>query len=220
VGTKGSLSRPEMVRRQLGWEGIIEPDMPPDERTLLAGIAAGDSDALQRLYALYRARLWSYLYHQLGTDSGWTEELTQDVFLAVWKSASGYRGDARVATWIFRIAHNLAANARRDQTRRIQGEPLEAADTGDAAACDLPSVRSAEDVVLDRLTLGQALEALSPSHREVLDLAFAQGFTASDIAHILGIPIGTVKSRISYARRALQMHLTAEQREQEQRGER
>jgi RNA polymerase sigma-70 factor (ECF subfamily) len=180
--------------------------MPPDEQTLLARIAQGDQDALKCLYAVYRLRLWSYLWRQLDRDAGWTEELVQDVFLAVWRSAGSYRGQAQVATWLFRIAHNLAANARRARARRIQPEsPEEAGDV--EGQDDVIAAHSHEDRVLDRLALTEALDRLSPRHREVLDLAFHQGFAPAEIAAILGIPVGTVKSRISYARRALQDQL-------------
>lgn len=182
-----------------------------DERALLRRVAAGDQHALRDLYAEYRPRLWGYLFHQLDGDAGWTEELTQDVFVAVWRSAGTYRGDAQVATWLFRIAHNLAANARRARDRRPQTERLAIGDSGGSDELDerddLPSGVSHEDAVLDRLTLASALGQLAARHREVLDLVFVQGFSMAEVSTILGVPVGTVKSRVSYARRALHAHL-------------
>lgn len=180
-----------------------------DERSLLRRIAGGDQHALRCLYATYRTRLWSYLFSQLDGDAGWTEELTQDIFLAVWRSAATYRGEAKPATWLFRIAHNLAANACRARDRRPQSERLVLTDDGDERD-DLPMGVSPEDAVLDRLTLVAALDRLSPRHREVLDLVFVQGFSMDEAASIVGVPVGTVKSRVSYARRALHAHLAAE----------
>jgi RNA polymerase sigma-70 factor, ECF subfamily len=186
--------------------------MPPDERALLAQIAGGDQHALRCLYAAYRTRLWNYLWRQLDRDPGWTEEVVQDVFLAVWRSAGSFRDEARVATWLFRIAHNLAANARREHSRRLSGQSLQG--DGDESDEDVTGAAdSHEDVVLDRLALAEALDRLSPKHRGGLDLAFFQGFSADEIAGILGIPTGTVKSRISYARRALRAHLLLAQPE-------
>jgi RNA polymerase sigma-70 factor (ECF subfamily) len=176
-----------------------------DERALLRRIAGGDQHALRCLYAGYRTRLWGYLLHQLDGDAGWTEEVAQDLFLAVWRSAGTYRGESRPAAWLFRIAHNLAANARRARARRLQSEPL-AAEAGD----ELPVEASHEDAVLDRLALLAALGRLSSAHREALELVFVQGFGMDEVAAILGVPVGTVKSRISYARRALRTHLVAE----------
>jgi RNA polymerase sigma-70 factor (ECF subfamily) len=183
-----------------------------DERALLSRIAGGDQHALRCLYAAYRARLWSYLIHQLDGDAGWTEEILQDAFLAVWRSAGTYRGEAQPATWLFRIAHNLAANARRARGRRPQGERLDVADADDEWG-DVLAEASHEDAVLDRLTLAAALDRLSPAHREALDLCFVQGFRIEEVATILDIPPGTVKSRISYARLALRAHLAAERRD-------
>lgn len=191
--------------------------MPTNEaghdHCLLSRIARGEAQALHDLYAAYRTRLWSYLWPLLGRDAGWTEELVQDVFLAVWRSASTYRGQARVATWIFHIAHNLAVNARRDRSRRLIAESL-GGDDGEAAEA-ASSMPSPEAMVMDRLALDEALDALSAKHREVLDLAFVQGFTMDEIAAILDVPPGTVKSRISYARRALYAQLAHPQGQEE-----
>lgn len=195
--------------------------MAPDERDLLAQIASGDVDAMKCFYALYRQRLWAYLWRQLDRDSGWAEEVTQDVFLAVWRSASGYRGDAQVSAWLFRIAHNAAANARRARSRRIAGQQLTSETDDDECGSPITLASpSLEDAVLDRLALAQALDRLSPKHREVLDLAFYQGFGSEEIAEILGIPVGTVKSRISYARRALQAHFAQATSVEEQHNDR
>ena len=183
-----------------------------DERALLRRVAAGDEHALRCLYARYRTRLWTYLFHQLDGDAGWTEEVVQDVFLAVWRSAATFRGDAQPATWLFRIAHNLAVNARRDRSRRPQAEPLEPADVADERAD--PLVDDAhDDAVLDRLALSVALGRLSLPHREALGLVFVQGFSLGEAATILDVPVGTVKSRISYARRALRTHLASQSSE-------
>jgi RNA polymerase sigma-70 factor (ECF subfamily) len=80
----------------------------------------------------------------------------------------------------------------------------------DSERDDLPATASVEDVVLDRLSLGAALAKLSAVHREVLDLVFVQGFRLDEVAVIVSVPLGTVKSRISYARRALQAQLAAD----------
>ena len=183
-----------------------------DDRVLLRRVAGGDEHALRCLYARFRTRLWSYLFYQLDGDAGWTEEVVQDVFLAAWRAADTFRGDAQPATWLFRIAHNLAVNARRDRSRRPQAEPLEPADAGDNRA-DLLVDAPHDDAVLDRLALATALDRLSLMHREALELVFVQGFSLGEAAAILDVPVGTVKSRISYARRALRTHLASESSE-------
>ncbi len=181
--------------------------MQVDDQALLVQIIQGDQEALKHLYARYREPVYRYLWYQLERNTGWTEEIVQDVFLNIWRSAAQYRGEARLATWIFRIAHHLAAKARRDRSRRAEGHLIEL-EAGDDEGAGISEehvffVNSHEEGVLNRLTLTDALQQLSPRHRTVLELVFLQGFSPAEVAQVLDVPVGTVKSRISYARRAL-----------------
>src|SRR5258706_9446695 len=177
----------------------------PDSALLLRRIAGGDEEALQQLYVEYRPRLRRYLWYQLDGDTLAVEEALQDPFLAVWRTAGTYRGEAKLATWFFQIAHYLALRARQTATRQA-GIRL---NQGEQAEEQTPAAYSLEDVVLDRLALEEALGQLSVKHRAVLHLVFQQGFSAEEVAQILDIPVGTVKSRVSYARRALTSALAA-----------
>ncbi len=168
------------------------------DRALVARVATGDQDALRRLYEAYYPRLWRYLWYALAGDATLTEEVIQDCCLAVWHNAHKYRGTAKVATWIFQIAHNRAANARRAQPNMTI--PL-------SPETDFPGTDSLEDLVINRVLLSEALGHLAPIHQAVLDLFFYQGFSLAEIADILHVPIGTVKSRLHHARRALLHHL-------------
>ncbi len=182
-----------------------------DVQQLVARIAAGDDEALRELYGLYRPRLRRYLWHQLDGDLQAVEEALQDVFLAVWRTAGAYRGDARVATWIYQIAHYHVLHAHRSRHLRDELFPVDApygSDDGNAPSERL-SIASHEDAVLDRLALADAFRQLSVKHRAVLDLVFQHGFSLDETAQILDVPLGTVKSRISYARRSLQRALSA-----------
>ncbi len=177
----------------------------PDPTLLLRRVANGDEEALRQLYTEYRPLLRRYLWGQLDGDGHAVEEAMQDTFLAVWRTADAYRGEAKVATWLFQIAHYIALRTRKAAARRWRNAvDIEAASSEDAVA---PMTASPEDAVLDQLMLDEALSHLSTKHRAVLHLIFQQGFTAEETAHILGIPVGTVKSRVSYARRALQSAL-------------
>jgi RNA polymerase sigma-70 factor, ECF subfamily len=164
---------------------------------LLERIAAGDEDALMQLYAEYRPRLWRYVWQQVGGDRELAEEVLQDVFLAIWHGVGTFAHRATLSTWIFRIAHNIAASSR--HTRRRQGEWLsERSERLHAAPHGNP-----EDEVLERLTLVDALAHLSAKHREVLELMCYHGFTCEEAGQILDVPVGTVKSRMNHARKAL-----------------
>lgn len=176
--------------------------MAADDALLLARVATGDEDALRALHHRYRSPIRRYLWHQLGGDPRAVEETLQDVFLAVWRGAPGYRGDATVATWVFQIARYLAIRTRRTQRRHAVAIPLDPPGDEDVSQPDWLSV-SCEDEVLDRLALADCLQRLSAKHREVLELVFHYGFSLDEVARILDVPAGTVKSRVSYARRAL-----------------
>jgi RNA polymerase sigma-70 factor, ECF subfamily len=86
---------------------------PPDDSTLIKRIASGQQDALSQLYSIYRPRLRRYLWHQLDANPAAVEDALQEVFLAVWRAAPSYRGEAQVATWLFQIAHYQVLHARR-----------------------------------------------------------------------------------------------------------
>lgn len=178
----------------------------PDPALLLCRIADGDEEALRQLYVEHRPRLRRYLWSQLDGDGHAVEEALQDTFLAVWRTAGAYRGEAKVATWLFQIAHYVALRTRKAAARRWQSET----EIAPSEAAAVPATASPEDAVLDQLTLDEALSRLSTKHRAVLHLVFQQGFTAEEAAQILGVPVGTVKSRVSYARRALQSALTCQ----------
>lgn len=181
-----------------------------DERLLLAQIATGDEEALRQLYLAYRPRLRRYLWHQLAGDNASVEDALQEVFLAVWRTAGGYRGEARVSTWLYQIARYVALGVRRRHARQPDALPLDLDDDDDHlpyARLDAQDWSAANDScerrALDRVALRDALARLSPRHREALTLVFQHGFSPQEVAQILDVPAGTVKSRISYARKAL-----------------
>jgi RNA polymerase sigma-70 factor, ECF subfamily len=184
-------------------------NLPTGDTMLLARITAGDEDALRQLYAAYRLRLWRYVWQQVGGEADLVEEVLQDVFLAVWHGAGAFRHDASISTWIFRIAHNICANATRLRSRRPVGAPRLPGAAPDAASVSIGTYDSPEEQVVDRLTLTEAIERLPLKHRQVLELIFYQGFTCEQAGHILEVPTGTIKSRLSYARKALAVRLGA-----------
>ena len=187
----------------------------PDEQAIIARIADGDQHALHELYTTYRPRLRRYLWHQLQGDHGLVEEALQDIFLSVWKSAGTFRHEAQVGTWLFRIARHRVSHQRRDTARRPEGHLIHLDENDDESATPL-HILSHKDAVVERLALNDALNQLSEKHREVLELIFRYGFSLEEVAQILEVPAGTIKSRISYARRALMRELaTANAREED-----
>jgi RNA polymerase sigma factor (sigma-70 family) len=168
-----------------------------DERQVINRIAIGDRDALAELYACYQHTLFSYLL-QLTPDHGLAEEILQDTLVAVWKCAQSFEGRSSVRTWLIGIARRQAHNTLRQRRLPLADETemegLVATDP-DPEAWTLASFARDE--------LAAAFRQLAPLHREVLVLTFVQELSYQETATILEVPVGTVKSRLSNARRAL-----------------
>jgi len=166
-----------------------------EDRELLSRIATGDEAAFKRLYARYADRVFRYALTLL-RNRHLAEEVVQETMVAVWNGARTFRGTAQVSTWIFGIARNQAHALRRRESRgeRVPDEPAVLPDPAERVE------------VQDRVLA--AVEELPPEQREVVFLAFYEGFSYREIARILGVPEGTVKSRMYFAKRKLREVLT------------
>ncbi|MBN1890529.1 MAG: RNA polymerase sigma factor [Thermoflexales bacterium] len=170
-----------------------QADGPITETFLLRQVAAGDESAFNELYRLYNAPIYTYLLHLIHEPAE-AEDLLQEVFVAVWKQAASFRGQAKVKTWLLQIAHNQAVSWLRKNS-------CEQA-TLDGGLPEATTAATPLDQVADLWRAGQvrsALDQLSRKHRAVVELAFVHGLSHSEIAQIIDRPLGTVKSRMSYA---------------------
>ncbi len=180
------------------WEDLptqthtLDPDLP-----LVQAIAAGETRALDELYARRGPGLLSFLVARL-SDRTLAEEVLQDVMLAVWNHADSFRGESSVRTWLLVIARNRAINARRRKRPALvslsDAPDLPSADTGPFEAVARK---------FDQSTVRQALQHLPPDHRELLVLFFFHQLSGPEIAEVLAIKIGTVKSRLHRAKESL-----------------
>ena len=129
------------------------------------------------------------------------EEVVQDTLLRVWRSADRFDPDrGSVETWVFTIARNCAT----DRLRRRSVRPRTVARLDEVSVA--PD-RSQVDRVLEAWVLGEALQSLSPEHREAIVEVHYRGRTVRETASLLDLPVGTVKSRVYYGLRALRLHL-------------
>jgi RNA polymerase sigma-70 factor (ECF subfamily) len=164
---------------------------------LVQRIAAGDERALECLYARHAQSLFAYAYHLIG-DRGAAEEALQDTFVAIWRGATSFEERSTVRTWLFGICRRQALQRVRRGAPAAQ--PIE-------EVPEPPSEDPGPDAVVlaraDASAVAAALATLSPIHREVLDLTFGADLSHAEVAEVLGIPVGTVKSRLFHARAAL-----------------
>lgn len=161
-----------------------------EDRELLSRVAEGDEAAFRRLYERYATRVFRYALTIL-RDRHLAEEVVQESMVAVWNGARTFRGTSQVSTWIFGIARNQAHALLRREARgaRTPNEPLVLPDPAGEVERE------------DRVRL--AVDRLPPEQREVVFLAFYEGLSYREIAQMLGVPEGTVKSRMYYAKRNL-----------------
>jgi RNA polymerase sigma-70 factor (ECF subfamily) len=157
-------------------------------------------DEMRELYRSYGPELYGFAVNCLG-DRGLAEEVVQDVFTRVWRHADSYDPSrASFRTWIYGIARNAIIDVK----RRAAVRPALA--TPPAELDESESANSLENALLG-WQVSAALERLTPEHRQVIRLAHFQGMRLREIAEHTGIPLGTVKSRVSYALRGLRLAL-------------
>jgi RNA polymerase sigma-70 factor, ECF subfamily len=156
-------------------------------------------DELRELYRRYASELFGFATSALG-DRELAEEVVQDVFAQLWRHAGDYdQRRASVRTWLYAIARNRIIDAH----RRAAARPKRADD--DASLDTAAEMDAALDHAVLRWQVTAALARLSPAHREVIRLAHYGGLTMREIAERTGVPLGTVKSRTSYALRHLRL---------------
>ena len=156
---------------------------------------------MRALYRTYGPELYGFAVSALG-DRGHAEEIVQEVFTRVWRRAETYDSNrASFRTWLYGIARNAII----DHKRRASVRPAVTAHEVDEDARGEVD-HSLENSLL-RWQVNAALERLTPEHRQVIRLAHFQGLTLREIAERTGLPLGTVKSRTSYALRGLRLAL-------------
>jgi RNA polymerase sigma-70 factor (ECF subfamily) len=184
---------------------VTDPDAQLMER-----VRDGGQEAVLELVQRFQDELVGFFFH-LAWDQLAAEELAQDVFINVWRSRARWVPTAKVRTWIYRIAHNLWIDHIRRQRRHLsldatidQDDSLRLVDLLPAPAT-APDREERDRSIRDRIR--QALGDLPDGQREVFVMANDLGMKYQEIASILGIPEGTVKSRMHHAIRALREDL-------------
>lgn len=178
------------------------------DEDLLRRCAGGDASALEELVRRYQSQVFGLLYRLTGSYED-AEEATLEVFTRVWRTAPTFQYRARVATWLYRIAVNLA----RDLHSRKKARPQEPMPTEEEAPAYL-SVESAEEQALDVVAseetacqLREALDALAPADRELIVLYYLEDRDYDEIRAITGLSYTVLKTRLARARQRLRRQL-------------
>ena len=183
-------------------------DGEPDDSELVLRCQAGRHDAYESLVVRYRGRIYAMIVNMTGNDAdAW--DLSQDVFLKAWKALPRFEARSQFYTWLYRIAHNVTYDWLR---KRKIGPGMEFDDalgqTPAAGAVTVPQGEITPDARMGNKEMGvriaEALKELSPEHRAVMLLKEVDGLSYQEIADTVGCTIGTVMSRLFYARKRLQ----------------
>lgn len=171
----------------------VEPD---NDGQFIRRIAAREDAALSELYAAYGQRLYAYALRLTG-DAAQAEDILQETLIVVWRDARRYRGEGRLIAWLLGIVHHMAVKALRRRSIPISDEIEESM----PSPAESPEAQAQAGQQAQWVRRG--LESLNPEQRAVVELVFYQGLSLEEVAEVCGCPLGTVKSRLSYARQHL-----------------
>jgi RNA polymerase sigma-70 factor (ECF subfamily) len=196
----------------LGGEGVEEIA----DAVLVSRSQAGDMKAYDSLVIRHRNRIFAMIRNMTHHEAdAW--DLTQDVFIKAWNALANFEAKAKFSTWLYRIAHNVVYDWNRRKKHDMAGElndEIFENDRIDPSAIAIPHVGGSPD---EQMAMGElktkieaALAKISPEHREIVILKDVQGLAYKEIADVMGCTIGTVMSRLFYARQKLQALLRDE----------
>ncbi len=182
-----------------------------EELQCIRKAAQGDVAAFEELVVRYQGQVFN-LCLRMTADAEDAADLTQEAFVKVWKSLDTFQFDAAFSTWLYRLASNCCLDFLRSKKRRptvsltmeTEEEDEQTLDVSD----DAPTPEEAAISKEERETLRLAMQSIDAEQRQILTLRVVNDLSYSDIARVLGIREGTVKSRLSRARESLRKKLT------------
>ena len=187
------MDRDKVDTMRLPWLRAVEPMAPSTHEDLIRLVALGDEAAFEELYDEVSARVFG-LVRRVVRDPAQSEEVTQEVFVDIWQQAARFDADrGRAISWILVIAHRRAvdrvrasqASSDRDLRQGIKEYRESYDDVADTVETQMESER-----------VNRALETLTAPQQEAIRLAYYGGYTHQEVAELLKIPVGTVKTRI------------------------
>lgn len=174
-----------------------------DELRAIAQAKRGDADAFAFLVETYETSVYRLALRMCGNAHD-AEEVAQEAFVAAWKGLPAFRGESKFSSWLYQLTTNAAIDFLRREKRHRTATPIE--DEPEPATPDTPQQALEESEV--RHALQQALDTLTPEHREIFLLRQMRQLSYEEIGRLLGLESGTVKSRLSRAKKQLREILT------------
>ena len=186
--------------------------MAISDRKLIAAAKRGSEDAYRALVERYQRQVFG-LVLRIVRDRAWAEDLAQETFIKAFRALGTFEIERKFSSWLFKIAHNSAIDALR--RKQVPTVPLETPerDGPDLLDCLAGSEQESPAAVLEGSDLGaalvEALGELRPEYRSAIELRFIEGLAYEEIAEIMELPLGTVKTHLHRARKALAAALLA-----------
>jgi RNA polymerase sigma-70 factor (ECF subfamily) len=175
------------------------------EALLIEWAKAGNISAFEELISLYEKKIYNFCYRMTNNRED-AEDLAQEVFIKVYRNLDGFKGDSKFSTWIYRIAYNTCVDKHR-RKKKIQFFSLDSGNDENVGTMQLVSGNPLpEDEVIQKeryKKIQACIASLKPKYKTVIILRDIQNYSYEEIAEILQLPLGTVKSHISRARAAL-----------------
>ncbi len=189
---------------------------PNEDFRWVALAQKGDMNAFNQLVIRHQGKIYAMIRNMVRNDAdAW--DLSQDVFIKAWRALPSFESRSRFSTWLFRISHNVVYDWVRKRKIESSGElndEIFDRDRIDLSARTAPALIESPDEALSnselRIKISAALEKISPEHREVVILKDVQGLSYKEIAEVMECTLGTVMSRLFYARQKLQTLLKDE----------
>ncbi len=181
---------------------------PDPDADLVARAQEGDTRAFDELVVKYSPKLYGLVYHMTANRED-TNDILQDVFAKAYRSIKRFKGKSSFYTWIYSIATNMTLNFLKKRNRR-RSMSLDDVDNAIEYDKEFIEITSTSDPIREvsiselQKRLNEALQELSENHRAVVTMYDIQGISHTEIAKILGVSEGTVRSRLFYAHRQLQ----------------
>ncbi len=189
-----------------------EQEAALEDHRLISGLQAGEETAYEQLIARFQSPVYNLAYRLLNDQSD-ASDVAQEVFLKIFRNVGSFRGESTLRTWVYRIAVNESHNRRRWLFRHRRGETGIDETFEDSETREKPLMDSGEtpfDFTVNRearILLEEALAAVNPVFRAALVLREVEDMSYEEIADVLEVSIGTVKSRIVRGREALRRNL-------------